>query len=162
MTQKRRVAIDCEGDIFRHIVTEQRAKMNEDHMPFYRLRLNDGGATFQSCYGIRVVRDTQANTTLPHGRNIIARGVLPRAGEGVETVQVRAVDHRDRYRHGFAISHEVTLRRDVLETLCAGSPFQDLQATPFITITALVFLTAENLDHGEVTRRAYAGMFDGE
>lgn len=136
--------------------------MAEDRLPFYRLRLNDGGATFQSCYGLRVLRDTPESTTLPHARNTIARGELPRAGEGVETVQVRSVDHRDRYNHGFAVSHEITLRRDVLETLCAGSPFQDLQETPFITIEALIFLTAENLDHGEITRRAYAGMLNGE
>lgn len=133
-----------------------RGNMSVIPMPFFRLRLNEGGETFQTCYGIEVANTIPAGRTLPNARAVIARGLLPKDGVGIDTVGVRAVDHIDRYNRGFIISQEVTLRRDVIDLLCAGDqPFQDLQETPFITIEALIMLYAENIDHGEIVRRAF-------
>lgn len=73
----------------------------------------------------------------PTASSLIIDGILPESNESIECVHVNLID-----QHLSVSPNKLLVRRDVMDMLCVGNAYQDLEKTPYLSSSAYFVICA--------------------
>lgn len=114
----------------------------------FKLELSDDSTESGVKWFIIVVNEdvSPGQNGYPTASSLIKDGILPENNESIDSIKVSLVDQN------LSVSpNKVTVRRDVMDMLCIGNAYQNLESTPYLSSSAY-FVICATKDPGDLVK----------
>lgn len=120
----------------------------------FKLELSDESTESGVKWFIIVVNEdvSPGQNGYPTASSLIKDGILPESNESTDCIQVNLVDQN------LAVSpNKVIVRRDVMDMLCIGNAYQDLEETRYLSSSAY-FVICATKDPGDLVKHVQSAF----